>query len=219
MTDDRKLTAAEADQVLARAASLDSESEGGLSAEDVRSSALAAGIAPQAVERALREVRSPVPAASGDTGRFMGLPAILRASASAPGAPKRTPKEIAMKLRGVLGPDAVIAEELGTVRARVGHTVVTVVPGASTTVSVSADHSGDVAVTGLAGGAGGLVAGMFTMLALGFGSSVPAILAAIPVGSAFGLSLWRGYWRQKLAVKAREVDALASAVAAALDDR
>lgn len=219
MADDpnRKLTSAEAEQVLARAASIDAEGEGGsLSAEDVRASALAAGIAPHAVERALREARSPVAAVPAEPGRFLGLPAVTRAGAVVHEAPVRTPREVAARLRGALGPDARISEELGTVRAKLGHATVTVVPGPTTAVSVIADYSSDIAVTGIAGGAGGLFAGLFATLALGLGGNAAAVIAAMPIGAGIGLGIWNAFWRARLAQKIREAEALANAAAAAL---
>jgi hypothetical protein len=222
MADDpnRKLTSAEAEQVLARAASIDAEGEGGsLSAEDVRASALAAGIAPHAVERALREARSPVATVPAESGRFLGLPAVTRAGAVVHEAPVRTPKEVAARLRGALGPDARISEELGTVRARLGHATLTVVPGPTTAVSVVADYSSDIAVTGIAGGAGGLLAGLFATLALGLGGNATVVIAAIPIGAGIGLGIWNAFWRARLAQKVKEAEALANAAAAALGGR
>ena len=219
MADDpnRKLTSAEAEQVLARAASLDAEGEGGsLSTEDVRASALAAGIAPHAVERALREAQSPVAVVPAESGRFMGLPAVTRAGAVVHDAPVRTPKEVAARLRGALGPDARISDELGTVRAKLGHATLTVVPGPTTAVWVVADYSSDIAITGIAGGAGGLLAGLFTTLALGLGGNVPVVIAAIPIGAGIGLGIWNAFWRARLAQKVKEAGTLANAAAAAL---
>jgi hypothetical protein len=215
---DRKLTAAEAEQVLARAASLDADGidSGALTHDELRANAIAAGIAPHAIDVALREARSPVAAVPVESGRFMGLPAVTRASAVVHDAPVRTPKEVAARLRGALGPDARISDELGTVRAKLGHATLTVVPGPTTSVSVVADYSSDIAVTGIAGGAGGLLAGLFTTLALGLGGNVPVVIAAIPIGAGVGLGVWRAFWRTRLAEKVKEAGALANAAAAAL---
>jgi hypothetical protein len=216
----RKLSASEAEQVLARAASLDSEGEGGaLSAEDIRASALAAGIAPHAVERALREAQSAVATVPAESGRFMGLPAVTRAGAVVHGAPVRTPKEVAARLRGALGTEARIKEELGIVRARLGHATLTVVPGPTTAVTVVADYSSDIAITGIAAGAGGLLTALFTTLGLGFSSNLPIVMAAIPIGAGIGLGIWNAFWRARLAQKVKEAGALANAAAAALGGR
>jgi hypothetical protein len=218
---DRKLSASEAEQVLARAASLDAEGidPGALTRDELRANAIAAGIAPHAVDVALRELNSPVAVVPAESGRFMGLPAITRAGATVHNAPERTPKEVAARLRGALGTEARITEELGVVRARLGHATLTVVPGPTTAVTVVADYSSDIAMTGIAGGAGGLLAGLFTTLALGFSSSIPVVLAAIPIGAGIGLGLWRAFWRTRLAEKVKEAGALANAAAAALGGR
>jgi hypothetical protein len=217
MTDERKLTSAEADQILARAASLDAESEDHtLSAEEIRSSALAAGIAPHAVERALKEARSPAPVATTESGRFMGLMAVQRAGASVQGGPKLTSKEIAGRLRMLVGPDATISEELGTVRARYRDLVVTVMPGASTTIAVVSDQAGIVATTAITLGAVGFVVGSIVGAMFGFATPFLGVAFGVLFGIGAGLALWRWHWRRELARKGREIETLASAVVASL---
>jgi hypothetical protein len=216
MADDRKHSPAEADQILARAASLDAEGEGShLSAEEIRESALAAGIAPHAVERALKESRSGVPALAAPSGKFAGLAAVPRAQARVVTATPPSVKDVAMKLRVTLGADARISEELGTVRARTGNTMVTVVPGATTLVTVSSDHSASVAVTGIAFGAGGVLSALLVSAIQG--SDWDFVLGALAVGGAAGVTAWQVFWRRFLAGKAREVDQIAASVAAAIE--
>jgi hypothetical protein len=219
----RKLSASEAEQVLARAASLDAEgvTAGELSADEIRQSALAAGIAPHAVERALREARSPAAKMPLVAETFMSLPAVTRAATSVAGESKLGGKELAMRLRAALGPDAVISEELGTMRARMGKTTLTVVPGKQTTVAGSSDYSGDVAITAIGFGVGGVFAGLISLLPTGAavsGTSAPVAIGAMLAGGAVGLALWRIFWKRKLAQKAREVESMVSAVAASLSE-
>jgi hypothetical protein len=222
MADDpkRKLTSAEAEQVLARAASLDAEgvASGELSAEEIRQSALAAGISPHAVERALREHRAPAAQVSAGGGTFMGLPAVARASTVVPGAPGRTEKEMAIRLRGALGPDWMISDELGALRASLGKTTVTIVPGPQISVSVVSDRSDEIAVTAIAAGAGGVLGGLFTTLAMGLGSNTLAVVAALPIGGALAYALWNSFWKKRLAQRARETQSYAEAVSAALSE-
>jgi hypothetical protein len=213
---DRKLTSAEADKVLARAASLDAEGEGAtLSAEEIRESALAAGIAPHAVERALKEATGMVVFNPEAEQRYMGLRAIPRSSATVSGAPTNV-TSVAKALRAALGPDAKISEELGTVRARMGETIVTVVPGKSTLVSVSSDQTPSIAVTGLAAGIGGVIVALFITLAMGLGGSATAVATAIAGGGVAGIVGWRALWSRYLANKARQVEAIAAVTSRAL---
>ena len=205
---------------LARSSDVSRRPEGGLSLEDMKAIASEAGIDPTLIERAARLLAG-TPQASRFDWVLGGPPRRRLQAAFSSLLTKEQTAHLLSVIRGFAEQQGVgEANSSGLVwRTHAGDIFVSAHnDGTGSRVLVTSDHRVGVAVTGVLGAAGGVVAAVLIASLLPFGE-LPDVFDMTLLGTSVlgGLALARSFWKSKTRKVRQTVDTLMETLNKALD--